>query len=97
MPFGIAADRDGAWLVTNLGVKAVDGNRPEGSVAELGAVSGRLIRNIGGPPFRSAIPGGEIAAGGGGIWVTGTNFYSYRPWLAEISAATGTLLRVIVG
>ena len=96
VPFGIAADRDGAWLVTNLGVKAVDGTRPQGSVAELGAVSGRLIRNIGGPPFRSAIPGGEIAAGGGGIWVTGISFYSYRAWLAEISAATGTLLRVIV-
>jgi DNA-binding beta-propeller fold protein YncE len=97
VPFGIAAEGDGAWLVTNLGVKAVDGSRPDGSVAELSAGSGRLVRNIGGPPFRSDAPGGEIAAGSGVIWVTDANFYSYRPWLAEISAATGTVLRVIVG
>lgn|SRR5271165_190250 len=95
--FGIVAGSGGAWLVTNLGVKAVDGSRPDGSVAELSAASGRLVRNMGGPPFRSAIPGGEIAAGSGGIWVTGVNFYTYRAWLAEIDAATGALLRVIVG
>ena len=97
VPFGIVAGAGGAWLLTNLGVKAVDGSRPDGSVAELSAASGRLVKNIGGPPFRSASPGGEIAAGSGGIWVAGTNFYTYRAWLAELSATTGTLLRVIVG
>ena len=96
VPFGIVAGSGGAWLLTNLGMKAVDGARPDGSVAELSAASGRL-KNIGGPPFRSAAPGGEIAAGSGGIWVTGTNFYTYRAWLAELSATTGALLRVIVG
>ena len=97
VPFAIAADRAGAWLVTNLGVKAVDGSRPDGSVAELSAATGRLVRNIGGPPFRSAVPGGAIAAGGGAVWVTGSDFYGYRHWLAELSAATGALVRVIVG
>ena len=67
------------------------------SVAELSGDTGRLVKNIGGPPFRSAAPGGEIAAGSGGIWVTDTNFYSYRAWLVELSPATGALLRVIVG
>ena len=97
VPFAIAADRAGAWLVTNLGVKAVDGSRPDGSVAELSAAAGRLVRNIGAPPFRSAVPGGAIAAGGGAVWVTGSDFYGYRHWLAELSAATGALVRVIVG
>jgi hypothetical protein len=89
VPFAIAADQAGAWLVTNLGVKAVDGARPDGSVAELSAATGRLVRNIGGAPFRSSVPGGAIAAGGGAVWVTGSNFYGYRHWLAELSAATG--------
>ena len=97
VPFAIAADQAGAWLVTNLGVKAVDGARPDGSVAELSAATGRLVRNIDGPPFRAAVPGGAIAAGGGAVWVTGSNFYGYRHWLAELSAATGALIRVIVG
>ena len=97
VPFAIAADQAGAWLVTNLGVKAVDGARPDGSVAELSAATGRLVRNIDGPPFRAAVPGGAIAAGGGAVWVTGSNFYGYRHWLAELSAATGALVRVIVG
>ena len=97
VPFAIAADQAGAWLVTNLGVKAVDGARPDGSVAELSAATGRLVRNIGCAPFRAAVPGGAIAAGGGAVWVTGTNFYGYRNWLAELSAATGALVRVIVG
>jgi DNA-binding beta-propeller fold protein YncE len=97
VPFAIAADKAGAWLVTNLGVKAVDGSRPDGSVAELSAATGRLVRNIGGAPFRAATPGGAIAAGGGAVWVTGANFYGYRNWLAELSAATGALVRVIAG
>ncbi len=97
VPFAIAADRAGAWLVTNLGVKAVDGIRPDGSVAEISGATGRLVRDIGGPPFRASVPGGAIAAAGGGVWVTGSSFYGYRGWVAEISAATGELVRVIVG
>jgi len=95
VPFAIAADRAGVWLMTNLGVKAVDGARPDGAVDEFSAATGRPITRIAGPPFRSDNPGGAIAAAGARIWATDTNFYSYRGWVAELSARTGGLVRVI--
>jgi DNA-binding beta-propeller fold protein YncE len=95
VPFAIAAEGDQAWLVVNLGEKAVDGTRPDGSVAEL-STSGGLIRDISGSPFRADSPGGAIAAAGGYVWVTDTSFYSYRGWVAEISSSTGAVIRVIV-
>ncbi len=96
VPFAITADRGGVWLVTNLGEKAVDGAGPHGSVAEFSAGTGRRIRNITGAPFGSDSPGGAIAADGGDVWVTDTNFYSDRGWVAGLSAATGALVRLIV-
>jgi DNA-binding beta-propeller fold protein YncE len=95
VPFAITADGGGVWVVTNLGEKAVDGTRPDGAVAEFSAGSGRLVRYLSGVPFQPDNPGGAIAAAGGGIWVTDTNFYSHRGWVAEVSAATGRLARVI--
>ena len=95
VPFAIAADQAGVWLMTNLGVKAVDGARPDGAVDEFSAVTGRPIARFAGPPFRSDNPGGAIAAEGAHIWATDTSFYSYRGWVAELSARTGGLVRVI--
>jgi DNA-binding beta-propeller fold protein YncE len=97
VPFAVTADRGGVWLVTNLGEKAVDGSRPEGAVAEFSAGSGQLVRYISGVPFRPDNPGGAIVADGGGIWVTDTDFYSHRGWVAELRAATGAVVRVIGG
>lgn len=56
VPFAITADRDGVWLVTNVGEKAVDGTHPDGSVAELGVTSGRLIRTCRQGRSRPAAP-----------------------------------------
>jgi DNA-binding beta-propeller fold protein YncE len=95
VPFAIAADQAGVWLMTNLGVKGVDGARPDGAVDEFSAATGRPIARIAGPPFRSDNPGGAITADGAGVWATDTNFYSYRGWVAELSARTGGLVRVI--
>ncbi len=95
VPFAIAADQTGVWLMTNLGVKAVDGARPDGVVDEFSAATGQPIARIAGPPFRSGNPGGAIAADGARVWVTDTNFYSYRGWVAEFNAQTGGLVRVI--
>ncbi len=97
VPFAVTTDRGGVWLVTNRGEKAVDGTGPDGSVAELSAGSGRLIRDVSGMPFRSGNPGGAIAADGADVWLTDTNFYSQRGWVAELSAATGALVRVVTG
>jgi DNA-binding beta-propeller fold protein YncE len=95
VPFAIAADQTGVWLMTNLGAKAVDGARPDGVVDEFSATTGRPIARITGPPFRSGDPGGAITADGTRIWATDTNLYSYRGWVAELSGGTGGLVRVI--
>ena len=81
--------------MTNLGVKAVDGARPDGAVDEFSAATGRLITRIATPPFRSDSPGGAITSDGDRVWATDTNFYSYRGWVAELSSGTGSLARVI--
>jgi hypothetical protein len=83
--------------VVNAGVKGVGESGPEGSVAELSATSGRLIRNLTAAPFQASSPGGTIAAAGDHIWVAGTYFYRPGGWVAELSAATGTLARLISG
>jgi DNA-binding beta-propeller fold protein YncE len=95
--FATTPSGDGVWFVTNAGVKGVGDSGPEGSVAELGAASGRLIHNISVAPFAASNPGGAIAAAGTHVWVAGTNFYSPRGWVAELSTATGALIRVISG
>jgi sugar lactone lactonase YvrE len=95
VPFAITADGAGVWLMTNLGVKAVDGARPDGAVDEFSAATGRLITRIAAPPFRSDDPGGAITSDGDRVWATDTNFYSYRGWVAELSSGTGGLVRVI--
>jgi hypothetical protein len=95
VPFAITADRASVWLMTNLGVKAVDGARPDGAVDEFSAATGRLITRIATPPFRSDSPGGAITSDGDRVWATDTNFYSYRGWVAELSSGTGSLARVI--
>ena len=95
VPFAIAADQAGVWLMTNVGAKAVDGARPDGVVDEFSAATGQPIARIAGPPFRSGSPGGAITADGTRAWATDTNFYNYRGWVAELSARTGGLVRVI--
>jgi DNA-binding beta-propeller fold protein YncE len=96
VPFAITADQAGVWVVTNLGVKAVDGARPDGAIDEFSSATGRLIGRITGPPFRSANPGGAITSDGARVWATDTNFYSFRGWVAELGArGAGTLIRVI--
>ena len=95
VPFAITADQAGVWVVTNLGVKAVDGARPDGAVDEFSSTTGRLIGRSTGPPFLSANPGGAITSDGTDVWATDTNFYSFRGWVAELSARTGTLMRVV--
>jgi hypothetical protein len=65
------------------------------AVDEFSAATGRPIARTAGPPFWSDNPGGAIAAEGAHIWATDTNFYSYRGWVAELSARTGGLVRVI--
>lgn len=94
VPFAITADQAGVWVVTNLGVKAVDGARPDGAVDEFSPTTGRLIGRSTGPPFLSANPGGAITSDGAYVWATDTNFYSFLGWVAELSARTGTLMRV---
>jgi len=93
--FAITPGGAGVWLVTNAGVKGVGDTGPEGAVAELQSGSGRLIRDIAGPPFAGSAPGGAITADGTGVWVACANFYSGGGWVAELSAVTGKLVRVI--
>jgi DNA-binding beta-propeller fold protein YncE len=95
--FAITPDAAGVWLVTNAGVKGVGDTGPDGSVAELRAASGQLIRNISGPPFQDSSPGGAITADGNRVWAAGTYFYSTGGWVSELSAATGAMVRVISG
>lgn len=93
--FGITPAGDGVWLITNAGVKGVGTTGPEGSIAELSATSGRLIRDLARAPFQASSPGGAIAADGTGVWVAGTNFYGAGGWVAELSAVTGAPVRVV--
>jgi hypothetical protein len=95
VPFAIAVDRAGVWLMTNLGVKAVDGTGPDGAVDEFSAASGRLITRIAAAPFRSDNPGGAITPDGDKVWATDTGFYGNRGWVAELSSRSGGLARVI--
>ena len=95
VPFAIAADQAGVWLMTNVGAKAVDGARPHGVVDEFSAATGQPIARIAGSPFTSGNPGGAITADAGSAWATDTNFYSYRGWVAQLSAQTGGLVRII--
>ena len=76
-------------------MKAVDGARPDGAVDEFSATSGKPIARIAEPPFQTGNPGGAITSGGGRVWVTDTNFYSYRGWVAELKAPTAAPIRVI--
>jgi DNA-binding beta-propeller fold protein YncE len=95
--FAITPGWGGVWLLTNAGVKGVGDSGPDGSVAELRATSGRPVRDVSGPPFKNSSPGGAIAADGTHVWVAGTYFYRSGGWVAELSAATGALARVISG
>ena len=95
VPFAITADRAGVWLMTNLGVKAVDGTGPDGAVDEFSAAPGRPMTRIAAAPFRSDNPGGAITSDGDHVWATDTNFYGYRGWVAELSTRSGGLARVI--
>jgi len=78
-------------------VKGVGDSGPDGSVAQLRGTSGRLVRNISGQPFQNSSPGGAIGADGAHLWVAGAYFYQSGGWVAELSAATGALVRVISG
>jgi hypothetical protein len=82
-------------VMTNLGVKAVDGARPDGAVDEFSAATGRLVGRISGTPFRSGNPGGAITDNAGRVWATDTDFSTDRGWVAELGAATGATIRVI--
>ena len=68
-----------------------------GSVAELRATSGRLVRNISGAPFQNSSPGGAIAADGTHLWAAGAYYDQSGGWVTELSGATGALVRVISG
>ena len=87
--FGMAADRFGAWLLTN-DIAGKAGGQPDGEVAEFGAATGAPIRILS-PPIVKNMPGNGagIAVDDDHIWVTGTDY------LAEFSAATGALIREI--
>jgi hypothetical protein len=95
VPFAINADRARVWVATNLGVKAVDGARPVGAVDEFSVATGRRVGRIAGPAFQSGNPGGAITDDAGRGWATDTNFYTDRGWVAELSAPTGGVVRVI--
>jgi DNA-binding beta-propeller fold protein YncE len=95
--FATVAGGSGVWFVTNVGVKGVDGSGPAGSITDLSAATGQLVHNIAATPFATSYPGGAITAAGGHVWVADTNFYSAAGWVAELSAATGVLTRVISG
>jgi hypothetical protein len=88
--FGMAADRFGAWLLTN-DIAGKEGGQPDGEVAEFSAATGAPIRILS-PPIVKNMPGNGagIAADEDHIWVTGPDY------LAEFSAATGALIREII-
>jgi hypothetical protein len=94
VPYSITGDGAGVWVLTNLGIKAVDGASPAGSVAELSAATGRPVRNVAPVLVAGGNTGGSIAADGTRILVANYGLESSRGWVAGFSAATGRLLWV---
>jgi hypothetical protein len=95
--FGLAmaADRFGAWLLTN-DIEGKMGGEPDGEVAEFSVTTGALIRTLSQQALKnSSGNGGGIAADGSHVWVTGAGSDS-DGWLAEFNAATGALIREII-
>ena len=93
--FAMAADRFGAWLLTN-DIEGKMGGEPDGKVAEFSATAGALIRTLSQPILKnSSGNGGGIAADGSHVWVTSAGSDS-DGWLAEFNAATGALVREII-
>jgi hypothetical protein len=97
MAFAFTADRYGAWVVSN-DVGGKGGGEPGGVLAEFSGRTGELARALSPPILANSNGGGGIAADGGYIWVTGTNFWDGAGWLAKFDAATGALvMQVIAG
>jgi DNA-binding beta-propeller fold protein YncE len=93
--FAMTADRYGAWVVANS-TGAKGGGWPGGMVALFDARTGALVRTLTQPIVADSNGGGGIAADGGHIWVTGSDFYDGAGWLAEFSARSGALIRQII-
>jgi 6-phosphogluconolactonase (cycloisomerase 2 family) len=89
-PVAVAARGDDVWIVSN-GVKNYYGNgRGVGSVTELDATTGRVIRVI----TAQTVPFDEptaIAVSGSHVWVANLDYSS----IVELDASNGSLVRLI--
>ena len=89
-PRGIASDGVHVWVTNPCDIRSPSTGCLPGSVTEISAVTGRLIRVISGSTFEFGTPMG-IAVSGGHVWVTNGNGNS----VTELSASDGSLVKVI--
>ncbi len=96
VPLAIAATAGAAWVAMNSGAKGSDVVGPDGSVAELSARTGAIIRVIAAPRYDVGDPQAATVADGH-LWVASMDYPGPGGSVTEISAATGGLIRVISG
>jgi hypothetical protein len=89
-PEGIASDGAHVWVATSCGKASATEGCVHGSVTELNASTGNLVRVISGSTYQFHTPEG-IATGGGYVWLTNSNGNS----VTELRASDGSLVRVI--
>jgi hypothetical protein len=96
VPLAIAASPGAAWVAMNSGAKGSDIAGPDGSVAELRARTGAIIRVISAVRYHVADPQADVVAGNH-VWIASVNYPGPGGSVTEISAANGALIRVITG
>jgi hypothetical protein len=89
-PEAIASDGAHVWVANLCGNASATEGCIRGSVTELSASTGRLVRVISGSTYQFNSPE-AIATGGGYVWVANTNGDS----VTELRSSDGSLVRVI--
>jgi hypothetical protein len=96
VPLAITASGGVAWVAMNSGAKGSDARGPLGSVAELSATTGAVLRVISAPRYQVGDPQAATVADGH-VWIASIDYPGPGGTVTEISAATGALIRVIDG
>ncbi len=94
VPLAIAASASVAWVAMNSGAKGSDTAGPDGSVAELSATTGAIIRVISAARYHVGDPQ-AVTLAGRHLWIASMNYPGPGGSVTEISAVTGALIRVI--
>ncbi len=95
-PAGIAVDGNHVWVTDDP--QTGNGQMPapgDGTVTELDARTGGLVRVLAGPSYRFDFPG-AIAAAGTHLWVANAYGAGETGSLTELNASTGTIMQTLI-